>query len=242
VARIYISCHDGHLPPNNLEDIIMHIPDGFLETPVWTASIPIAAIGVAYALRRTSATLEERQIPLLGVTGAFIFAAQMINFPVGPGVSGHLVGGVLAAALLGPHAAALVITVVLGIQALVFQDGGITAFGANIINMALIGAYGGYGVVRLVTASLPTPNSWRFGVAAGAWLSVVMMAVACAIELAASGAVGLSTGLATLGSIHVVIGIGEAVITVGILSFVHRTRPDLIVFHTPTDEVIHETA
>jgi cobalt/nickel transport system permease protein len=219
----------------------VHIPDGFLETPVWVAGIPVAALGVAYAIRRTGAVLEERQIPLLGVTGAFIFAAQMINFPVGPGVSGHLVGGVLAAALLGPHAAALVLTVVLGIQALVFQDGGITTFGVNTVNMAFIATYGGYGVMRMVATLLPTVTGWRIGVVLGAWLSVVLMAIACVVELSASGVVRLGTGLVTLGGIHAVIGIGEAVITVGILSFVQRTRPDLVGI-TQIREVAHEAA
>src|SRR5213593_1539344 len=114
----------------------MYIPDGFLSTPVW-ASLDVAAVPVVgYFVRRTQAEFDEARVPLLGVMGAFIFAAQMINFPVGVGTTGHLVGGTLLAFTLGPHAATVVMTAILVVQALVFQDGGITALGANTLNMA----------------------------------------------------------------------------------------------------------
>lgn len=221
----------------------MHVPDGFLDTRVWATALPVAAIGVSYALKKTNQSLDDRQVPLLGVTGAFIFAAQMINFPVAPGASGHLMGGLLAALLVGPHAAALVLTVVLGIQALVFQDGGLTSFGANVLNMAIIATYGGYGIARAVRR-LVGYRRWRWAAAIGAWTSVIFAALACAVELTLSGHVSLGPSVALLCGVHVVIGIGEAVITVGVLSFVYQTRPDLVAFASESNQStqpVHET-
>ena len=204
----------------------MHIPDGFLEPAVWLPATPVAAAGIAYALTKTNRALEDRQIPLLGVTGAFVFAAQMVNFPAGPGVSGHLMGGVLAAMLIGPHAAALVMTVVLAIQAFVFQDGGVTALGANITNMAIVGTYGGSGIARLVARLAREGSVWPAGV--GAWVGVVLASLAAGGELAFSGAMDPVAGIALLGGIHAIIGVGEAAITVGVLAFLMRTRPDIL--------------
>ena len=135
MARFSRSCY--------FEEIV-HIPDGFLSTPVWAALDAAAAPAVAYTARRAQRGFEEAKVPLLGVLGAFVFAAQMINFPVGPGTTGHLVGGALLAITLGPAAAGVVMTAILAIQALVFQDGGILALGANIFNMALVGVAAGY--------------------------------------------------------------------------------------------------
>src|ERR1700686_5508012 len=127
----------------------MHIPDGFLSTPVW-AALDVAAVPAAgYVVRRAQRGFEEAKVPLLGVLGAFVFAAQMINFPVGPGTSGHLVGGALLAIILGPAPAALVMTAILALQALIFQDGGVLALGANVFNMALAGVAAGYLPYRL---------------------------------------------------------------------------------------------
>ena len=122
----------------------MHIPDNFLSTPVWATLDAIAMPAVALVSRRARTGTDTSKLPLLGVMGAFVFAAQMINFPVGAGTSGHLVGGTLLACLLGPEAAALVVTSILIVQALVFQDGGVLALGANIFNMALCGVLAGY--------------------------------------------------------------------------------------------------
>jgi cobalt/nickel transport system permease protein len=122
----------------------MHIPDGFLSPPVWVTFDALAVPAIGVMARRAHRDVEDRQIPLLGVMGAFVFAAQMINFPVGAGTSGHLVGGALLAIVLGPWAAALVMTAILAMQAFLFQDGGILALGTNICNMAIVGVFAGY--------------------------------------------------------------------------------------------------
>ena len=127
----------------------MHIPDGFFDGPTSLAAGLIAVAGVAYCLRRTSQTLDERDIPVVGLVAAFVFAAQMLNFPVANGTSGHLMGGVLAAVLVGPYAGALAVTVVLVVQALLFADGGLSALGLNVVNMALVGTFAGYGIFLL---------------------------------------------------------------------------------------------
>ena len=163
----------------------MHIPDGFLEPRVW---VPLAAAGagaVALAARRAKGRLEERQVPLLGVTAAFLFAAQMINVPVLPGVvSGHFLGGTFVAILLGPSASVLVMATVLVIQCFLLFDGGVTALGANVMNLAVVGGAGGW----CVYAALRRWNA-PFAAGAGAWAGTVASAVACAAELAASGKV-----------------------------------------------------
>ena len=130
--------------------IAMHIPDGFIDGPTSLAAAVVAIGGVAWCLRRTSRTLDDRDIPVVGLAAAFVFAAQMLNFPVASGTSGHFFGGVLAAVLVGPYAGALAVTVVLVVQALVFADGGLSALGLNVVNMALVGAFAGYGIFLLV--------------------------------------------------------------------------------------------
>lgn len=157
----------------------MHIPDGFLSTPVWAAGGAIAVPSIAILARRAQREMEERNVPLMGVMGAFIFAAQMINFPVGPGTSGHLVGGTLLAIALGPSAATIVMTAILAIQALVFQDGGILALGANVCNMAIAGVLAGYLPYRLLRNST--------GIFLGGVLSVLASAGLALAELTVSG-------------------------------------------------------
>ena len=141
----------------------MHIPDGFLSPPVWGAFDLLSAPAVGYAGAARQRGKEDRKIPLLGVMGAFVFAAQMINFPVGLGTSGHLVGGALLAIVLGPSAAAIVMTAILAIQALVFQDGGIVALGANVFNMAIVGGPGGISAVSFVGSEMALGRNfcWR---------------------------------------------------------------------------------
>ncbi len=165
----------------------------------------------------------------MGVLAAFIFAAQMLNFTVAGGTSGHLIGGALAAILLGPWAAILTMTTVVGIQALVFQDGGLLVMGANILNMGIISVLVGYGVYRGVMA-LAGERRWGLflGGFAAAWLSVVISAVATAVELAFSGASPLGVALPAMACVHVLIGIGEGLITVGALAFVAAARRDLL--------------
>ena len=207
----------------------MHIPDGFLSDGVAGAAwVPTVAI-VAVSLRRANDSLDERRVPLLGVTAAFIFAVQMLNFPVAGGTSGHLLGAALAAILLGPWLACLVMTVVLAAQAFVFADGGVTALGANVLNMGLIGALAvGFGMV-LARRILPkTPSALLAVAAAGSWLAVMLGAAATSVELALSDTVPLSTVLPAMLGVHALIGVGEAVVTVAAVAAVLASRPDLI--------------
>ena len=200
----------------------MHIPDGFLSTEVAVACAVPAAVAVGIGLRRASVELDERRVPLLGVTAAFIFAAQMLNFPVAGGTSGHFLGAALAAILLGPWLACVVMAVVLTVQALVFADGGITALGANILNMGVIGAL-------LVGWLMHMAGSARTAVVAGgAWLAVMAGAAATSLELALSGTVPLATVLPAMLGVHALIGVGEAVVTVAAVSAILATRPDLM--------------
>ena len=184
---------------------------------------------LALAVKRSSQTLEERQVPLLGVTTAFVFAAQMLNFPVAMGTSGHFLGAVLAAVLLGPLNGCLVFAAVLVIQCLLFADGGLTALGVNVFNMGIVGGMGGYALFRLVTAMLPeSRRTFLFAAALASWFSVVMAAVACAAELALSGTAPLRMVLPAMTLVHALIGIGEALITVATLSVILAARPDVV--------------
>ena len=206
----------------------MHIPDGFLSTTTWVSTWAVSVGGLGYSLRRAGRAMQDRMVPLMGVLSAFIFAAQMINFPVMGGTSGHLLGGVLAAVLLGPWAGAVVIACVLIFQCLVFQDGGLTALGANIFNMALAGTIGGYIIYRAVAKLLNGRKGILTGAVVAAWFSVVTAASLCALELALSGTSPLGIVLPAMAAVHAVIGIGESMITGLIVGFILQTRPDLI--------------
>jgi cobalt/nickel transport system permease protein len=207
----------------------MHVPDGFLSTPVaiilWIASIAIIAI----ALRRASADLGEKQVPMMGVLAACIFAGQMLNFAVAGGTSGHLMGAALATILLGPWAAILVLTSVVSVQALIFQDGGLLALGANIFNMGIIGAFVAYFVYRTVQR-IVAGKPWGIFVGGflAAWLSIVIASLAVALELALSGTSPANIAVPAMGGVHMLIGIGEGLITVGALAFLYATRRDLL--------------
>jgi cobalt/nickel transport system permease protein len=207
----------------------MHIPDGFLSVAIAVICWVLTAVGLGVALWRSGKTLGPRQVPLMGVLAAFIFAAQMLNFTVAGGTSGHLIGGALAAVLLGPWAAILTMTTVVSIQALVFQDGGLLVMGANVLNMAIIAPLVAYGVYRGVMA-LAGQRRWGLFVGgfAAAWLSVVVAAVATSIQLAFSGTSLLGVALPAMAGVHVLIGIGEGLITVGALAFVAAARRDLL--------------
>jgi len=207
----------------------MHIPDGFLSPEVAAGTAVVAAGAVGVGLRRASAQLDDRVVPLLGVTGAFVFAAQMLNFPVAGGTSGHFLGAALATILLGPWLATLVLAVVLATQCFVFADGGISALGANVLCMGVCGALATGGLMLLARRMLPRRRGVLLAVAgAGAWLAVIAGASATALLLALSGTVPLGTVLPAMLSVHVVIGLGEAAITVAALSALMATRPDLI--------------
>src|SRR5215207_7007820 len=204
----------------------LHIPDGFLSFTVSILCWLISAITISLAVSRSNKSLGERQIPLMGVMAAFIFAAQMINFPVAGGTSGHLLGGALAAITLVPWAGMLVMTAVIAVQALLIQDGGLLVMGANILNMGLITAAIGYGLYRGVLGGSRGTKLAVAGLAA--WLSVMAGALATALQLWLSGTSSLQTVVLAMLGVHTVIGIGEALITVAALTFIFQTRPDLL--------------
>ena len=204
----------------------LHIPDGFLNFTVLTVFWIATIIIVGFAIHRSQKTLNQKQIPLMGIMAAFIFSAQMINFPVAGGTSGHLLGGALAAIILGPWSGMLVMTSVIGLQALLFQDGGLLALGANIFNMGLITSFIGYG---LYATTYKLGNKFQLGIiGVAAWLSVEASA------LFASGQIWLSQTsparivFPAMLSVHALIGIGEALITVAAFSFIKQVRPDLL--------------
>ncbi len=207
--------------------LALHIPDGFLSVPVavlfWVATIAVVAIAV-----RQCRSLDERQVPLIGVMAACIFAAQMLNFPIAGGTSGHLLGGALAAIVLGVWPAILVMTCVVALQALLFQDGGLLAMGANIFNMGVLTTFVGWACYRGLISML---RSQRWAIVTtgfvAAWLSVMAAALLTSLQLIASGTSATVVLPAMLG-VHAFIGIGEGLITAAALSFLLATRPDLL--------------
>ncbi|MEV3935615.1 energy-coupling factor ABC transporter permease [Glycomyces sp. NPDC049804] len=215
-----------------MSDLALHIPVDVVNGPTSLAFALLAAIAVGACVVVSRRHLDERLVPLAGLATAFIFAAQMLNFPVAAGVSGHLLGGALAAALLGPWLGALCVTVVIVIQALLFADGAVTALGLNVVNMAVIAAFTGYGVIVLALKVLPRT---RFGlgvaVFAAAVVSVVAASAGFLLQFWLGGEeVGQSFGAmaaAILGT-HALIGIGEGVITAGAVTAVAVARPDLV--------------
>ncbi len=207
----------------------MHIPDGFLSAPVWVSAGGAAAAAVALSAASLGRQgLEEKQVPLMGVAGAFLFAAQMVNFPIAGGTSGHLGGGVLAALLLGPWAGTLVLTAVLVVQALLFQDGGITALGANVLNLAVLPCLLGFALFRLLRRPAPGTRGSLIGAFLTSWLMAVLGAGLAAVELALSGTIPLRLALPAMAGIHALIGIGEGLITAAALGFLLRVRKDLV--------------
>lgn len=206
----------------------MHIPDGFLDTKVWT-SMSVITVGTAsYAIKQVNQRLGERQIPLMGVMGAFIFAAQMINFPVAGGTSGHLLGSVLAAVLLGPWSAVLVTTANFIVQCLLFQDGGLTALGANTFNMGIIGCLGGYAIYQFFRKIIGGNKGIVIGAGIAAWCAVMLAAAATSLELGIAGTIPFSMVFPPMMLIHSLIGIGEAIITIAAIQYVLKVRPDII--------------
>jgi cobalt/nickel transport system permease protein len=209
----------------------LHIPDGFINGATSAGFGVAAAGGVGAALRQTGKYLSERQVPLAGLVAAFVFAAQMVNFPVVSGMSGHLLGGVLAAVLVGPWAGFVVVAVVLLVQGIFFADGGLSALGLNIVNLGFIGAVGGYAIYRALLRALPKNQRGVIvsaGIAAG--IAVPLAALGFVIQYAIGGTVDISMGTvltAMLGT-HVLIGIGEGIITAFVIAAVVRSRPDLV--------------
>jgi cobalt/nickel transport system permease protein len=207
----------------------VHIPDGFIDVKTAVATGAIAAVGLGFALSSVRRTLPPRRVPLLGLSAAFVFAAQMLNFPVAGGTSGHLIGAVLTAVLLGPSAAILVMSAVLILQCFMFADGGVTALGANMFNMALVAPVVGYGVYRLVDriggAGL---RSRLCATAFASWCSTVAASIACAGQLAWSGTVAWGVAFPAMAGTHMLIAVGEALITTLVVAAVTRMRPELL--------------
>jgi cobalt/nickel transport system permease protein len=206
----------------------MHIPDGFLDakTAITTGAFSFGGLGIA--LRHAGRHIQSRQIPLIGLAAAFIFVAQMINFPVAGGTSGHLLGATLAAVLLGPSAAVIVMSCVLIIQALIFADGGLLALGANVLNMAIVAPICAYGVYRTMRLLFHGRRGQLMSASVAAWCSAVIASVFCAGELSLSGTTSWNLALPAMAGIHSLIGVGEAAITMLVLAAIGRTRPELL--------------
>ncbi len=208
----------------------MHIPDGLMDPAVWALGWILALVIIGLAVAKIGKRLDERTIPLMAVLAAGIFVAQMLNFPIGGGTTGHLIGAALATILLGPWAAMLIITVILVIQGLVFGDGGLTAMGLNILNMAIIAPLVTWGVLKVFTEKNRTA-----GIPVAAWASVLLASAVCAAELAVSysisgGTYGITGTLAfpTMLGFHMLIGIGEAAITAGVVLFLAKVSPEML--------------
>jgi cobalt/nickel transport system permease protein len=206
----------------------MHAADRFVSVPVSILFWVITAAAVAISVNRTNRSLDEKAVPLMGVMAAFIFAAQMFNFQVAGGTSGHLLGGVLAAVLLGPWAGTLVMACVVAVQGLVFSDGGLVVMGANIFNMGVVGTLGGYAVYRVLLGVLGRRRGRIPAAAVAAYVAFVAGAFMMSVELIVSGTSPAEVVLPAMMGVHVVIGIGEALITAGAIAFITAARPDLL--------------
>ncbi len=200
----------------------MHIPDGFLDAKTVLVTAGLSAVGLGTALRQARLHMPRRSVPMMGLAAAFVFVAQMLNFPVAAGTSGHLVGAALVAVLLGPAAAVIVISAVLIVQCLLFADGGLSALGANIFNMALVGSVAGYAIYAVMHKVFPSPRGRLAAVAFSSWCATVLAAVCCAGELAWSGTVPWAAVLPAMTGVHMLIGLGEAVITAMVIAALDR--------------------
>lgn len=209
----------------------MHIPDGFINAPVSAAAGVVAVAGIGVCLYGARRQLDEKTAPLAGLVAVFVFAMQMINFPVAAGTSGHLLGGALAVILVGPFAGALAVSVVVIVQALVFADGGLSALGLNIINMAFVPAIVGWVVFRVLMRFLPKVSASVVGAAfVAGFLAVPASAAAFVAEYAigGTGVYSIAQVLTAMLSVHVLIGIGEGIITGLTVAAVYGVRPDLV--------------
>lgn len=206
----------------------MHIPDGFVDLKTAISTGVVSAGGLAAAIYKVKSYFKAKVIALMGVVSALIFALQMINFTIPGGTSGHLLGGALAAIILGPYAGAIVVAVVLIVQAFIFMDGGVVALGSNIFNMAIIGVYSSYMIYWLIYKMSKSKVVFFTAVALASWLSVVVASFFAALELGISGTYAMGVTLKAMTGVHALIGIGEAIITVAVVAFVNKVRPDLI--------------
>jgi cobalt/nickel transport system permease protein len=206
----------------------MHIPDGFIDVKTAATTAALAAVGVGFSLRNVKRELPARKVPMLGLAAAFLFAAQMVNFPVYGGTSGHLIGGALVAALLGPSAAVVVVTTVLIVQCILFADGGVLALGANVFNMAIVDSVSGYAIYRLVSRALPGARGKISALAFAGWCSAVLASICCAGQLAWSGTMSWPAVFPAMANVHMLIGLGEGLISALVFLGIQRTRPEMI--------------
>lgn len=213
----------------------MHIPDGMLNTTTWVTAWAGSAAAVGLGVRRVRQTMSESRLVLMAVLAALVFALQMLNFPVAGGTSGHFSGGAAAAIILGPWPAVLVMTAVLIVQSLFFADGGITALGANIITMGVIGPFAGWWLYTLVTRGAASRTRKAAAAFIAAWTGCFAAALAAATMLWVSGRVPLVAGLGAMGFWHALIGIGEGLITAGLVSYLLGVRPDLLAGERPRE-------
>jgi cobalt/nickel transport system permease protein len=212
----------------------LHIPDGFLNGATMATTAAASAGGLGAAIKIAGRKLGERQVPLMGMMAAFIFAAQMLNFPVAGGTSGHVIGAAMATILLGPWASVVIMSLVLSVQCLVFQDGGLLALGANIFNMAIVASLVAYATYRVTGNVLGSGRrSQLIAGFAAAWCSVLLAAVACSLELSASAVAPLGVVLPAMAGIHALIGVGEGLATAAVLSLVIARRADLVKMGAP---------
>lgn len=201
----------------------MHIPDGFLDPKTWIGCGVVTTGFLGLAVKQTREKLAEKQVPFMGVMAAFIFAAQMINFPIIGGTSGHLIGGVLAAVLFGPFSASIIMATILIIQCFIFNDGGVTALGANILNMGIIAPFIGYAVYNALQGLGGVIASFI-----AAWVSVLAAAAACALELAVAGTSPFAVAMPAMLFWHVFIGAGEGFITAAVVGYLQRAHSRIL--------------
>lgn len=206
----------------------MHIPDGFVDLKTVITTSVVSAGGLGACIYKVKKIFKSRTIAIMGVLAALIFALQMINFSIPGGTSGHLLGGALSSIVAGPFGGSIILSVVLIVQALIFGDGGITALGANIFNMALIGVFSSYLIYYLIRKISKSKTNFYIAIAAASWFSVVFASFFAALELGISGTYEMGITMKAMVLVHMVIGIGEAIITTAIIAFVDRVRPELI--------------
>ncbi|KJS17722.1 MAG: cobalamin biosynthesis protein CbiM [Peptococcaceae bacterium BRH_c4b] len=201
----------------------MHIPDGFLDAKTWISAAVLSAGAIGYSVKKSREELDDKQVPKLGIMAAFIFAAQMINFPIAGGTSGHLLGSAMATILLGPWNACLVISTVLFIQCLAFQDGGLTALGGNIFNMAVVGVITALIIYKMLSKIFKSSGGRNVSIFLASWLSVFVASLMATVELSISGTVPFAVAFPAMAGWHTLIGIGEGLITVVVVNFVEKT-------------------
>lgn len=206
----------------------MHIPDGFLTNRLAISLDIISGASILYAARMVKMDISSRMVPIMGVLGAFVFVAQMLNFPILGGTSGHLIGGSLMAILLGPMAGSLTMATVVIAQALFLQDGGLIALGANIFNISAVTCLSGYAVFKLFGGSSGSRRRLLWAGFLAGWFSLMLSAASCALQMSLSGVIPLRVGLTTMLGYHAFVGVGEGILTAGVLGFLYKVRPDLM--------------